>query len=46
MDVSIILHGSIMGIGERLDDPPIAAVEPAEIKNLRYGLNAIARWLQ
>jgi hypothetical protein len=29
----------------RIEDPPIAAVEPAEIENLRYGLNAIARWL-
>jgi hypothetical protein len=26
--------------------PPIAAVEPADIENLRYGLNAIARWLR
>jgi hypothetical protein len=29
----------------RIEDPPIAAVAPAEIENLRYGLNAIARWL-
>jgi len=27
-------------------DPPLAAVAPAEIENLRYGLNAIARWLR
>src|SRR5262249_16885684 len=26
--------------------PPLAAVEPAEIESLRYGLNAIARWLR
>jgi hypothetical protein len=29
-----------------IEDPPIAAVEPAEIESLRYGLNAIARWLR
>ena len=29
-----------------IEDPPIAAVEPAEIENLRYGLNAVARYLR
>jgi hypothetical protein len=29
-----------------IEDPPIEAVQPAEIENLRYGLNAIARWLR
>jgi hypothetical protein len=27
-------------------DPPIAAVEPAEIESLRHGLNAILRRLR
>jgi hypothetical protein len=47
--------GREIGIGARvnaavyricIEDPPIAAVEPAEIENLHYGLNAIARWLR
>jgi hypothetical protein len=29
-----------------IEDPPIAAVAPVEIESLRYGLNAIARWLR
>ncbi len=29
-----------------IEDPPIDAVEPAEIENLRYGLNAVARYLR
>ena len=29
-----------------IEDPPLAAVAPAEIENLRYGLNAIARWMR
>ena len=47
--------GRELGLGARvnaavyricIEDPPIAAVEPAEIENLRYGLNAIARWVR
>ena len=47
--------GRELGLGARvnaavyricIEDPPIAAVAPAEIDNLRYGLNAIARWLR
>ena len=29
-----------------IEDPPIDAVQPAEIENLRYGLNAVARYLR
>jgi hypothetical protein len=44
--------GRELGLGARvnaavyrvcIEDPPIDAVSPAEIENLRYGLNAIAR---
>ena len=47
--------GRELGLGARvnaavyricIEDPPLAAVAPAEIENLRYGLNAIARWLR
>jgi hypothetical protein len=47
--------GRELGLGARvnaavyricIEDPPIAAVAPAEIERLRYGLNAIARWLR
>ena len=47
--------GRALGLGARvnaavyrgcIEDPPLAAVAPAEIANLRYGLNAIARWLR
>jgi hypothetical protein len=47
--------GRELGLGARvnaavyricIEGPPIAAVAPAEIENLRYGLNAIARWLR
>jgi hypothetical protein len=30
----------------RIEDPPIAAAEPAEIENPRDGLNAISRRLR
>jgi len=29
-----------------IEDPPIDAVQPAEIENLRYGLNAVARYMR
>ena len=47
--------GRELGLGARVnaavyricvEDPPLAAVAPAEIENLRFGLNAIARWLR
>jgi hypothetical protein len=47
--------GREIGVGSRvnaavhricIEDPPIDAVEPAEIENLRYGLNAVARYLR
>ena len=47
--------GRELGLGARvnaavyricIEDPPIAAVAPAEIENLRYGLNALARYLR
>jgi hypothetical protein len=47
--------GREIGVGARVnaavyricvEDPPIDAVEPAEIENLRYGLNAVARYLR
>ncbi len=47
--------GRELGLGARvnaavyricIEDPPLAAVAPAEIEKLRYGLNAIARWLR
>ena len=47
--------GREIGVGSRvnaavyricIEDPPIDAVQPAEIENLRYGLNAVARYLR
>jgi hypothetical protein len=47
--------GREIGLGARvnaavyricIEDPPIAAAEPAEIEDLRYGLNAIGRWMR
>jgi hypothetical protein len=47
--------GREIGVGSRvnaavyrvcIEDPPIDAVEPCEIENLRYGLNAVARYLR
>ena len=47
--------GREIGVGSRvnaavyricIEDPPIDAVEPVEIENLRYGLNAVARYLR
>jgi len=47
--------GREIGVGSRvnaavyricIEDPHIDAVEPAEIENLRYGLNAVARYLR
>ncbi len=47
--------GREVGVGSRvnaavyricIEDPPIDAVQPAEIENLRYGLNAVARYLR
>jgi hypothetical protein len=47
--------GREIGVGSRvnaavyricIEDPPIEAVQPAEIENLRYGLNAVARYLR
>jgi hypothetical protein len=47
--------GREIGVGSRvnaavyricIEDPPIDAVEPAEIENLRYGLNAVSRYLR
>ncbi len=47
--------GCEIGVGSRvnaavyrvcIEDPPIDAVEEAEIENLRYGLNAVARYLR
>jgi hypothetical protein len=47
--------GREIGVGARvnaavyricIEDPPIEAVQPAEIENLRYGLNAVARYLR
>ena len=47
--------GAGIGVGSRvnaavyricIEDPPIEAVQPAEIENLRYGLNAVARYLR
>jgi hypothetical protein len=47
--------GREIGVGSRvnaavyricIEDPPIDAVEPAEVENLRYGLNAVARYLR
>jgi hypothetical protein len=29
-----------------IEDPPLDAVQPPEIENLRYGLNAVARYLR
>lgn len=53
---SILLDcGASLGVGSRInaavyriciEDPPIGTVYPAEIENLRYGLNAIARYLR
>jgi hypothetical protein len=47
--------GAGIGVGSRvnaavyricIEDPPIETVQPAEIENLRYGLNAVARYLR
>jgi hypothetical protein len=47
--------GREIGVGSRvnaavfricIEEPPIDAVQPAEIENLRYGLNAVARYLR
>ena len=47
--------GKEIGVGSRvnaavfrlcIEDPPIEAVQTAEIENLRYGLNAVARYLR
>jgi hypothetical protein len=47
--------GREIGIGSRvnaavyricIEDPPIDAVQPVEVENLRYGLNAVARCLR
>jgi hypothetical protein len=47
--------GKEIGVGSRvnaavfricIEDPPIEAVQPVEIENLRYGLNAVARYLR
>jgi hypothetical protein len=47
--------GREIGVGSRvnaavyricIEDPPIDAVQPVEIENLRYGLNAVARCLR
>ena len=47
--------GAEIGVGSRVnaavyricvEDPPIDAVQPVEIENLRYGLNAVARYLR
>jgi hypothetical protein len=47
--------GREIGVGSRvnaavyricIEDPPIDGVEPVEIENLRYGLNAVARYLR
>ena len=47
--------GAEIGVGSRvnaavyricLEDPPIDAVQAVEIENLRYGLNAVARYLR
>lgn len=47
--------GREIGVGSRvnaavyricIEDPPIEAVQPVEIENLRYGLNAVARYLR
>jgi hypothetical protein len=47
--------GAGIGVGSRvnaavyricIEDPPIETVQPAEIENLRYGLNAVARHLR
>jgi hypothetical protein len=47
--------GREIGVGSRvnaavyricIEDPPLESVQPAEIENLRYGLNAVARYLR
>jgi hypothetical protein len=47
--------GREIGVGSRvnaavyricIEEPPIEAVQPADIENLRYGLNAVARYLR
>ncbi len=47
--------GREIGVGSRvnaavfricIEDPPLDAVQPADIENLRYGLNAVARYLR